>query len=314
MDPLVFDSLTGLLGLVLLYGGAELLVRGSSELGLRMKLSPVIVGLTIVSLATSMPELVVSLQAVAKGSGDLAIGNVVGSNLANIGLILGVSALIAPLAVDRFSVRIDAPVMLGFSLLGAFFLWDRRMGAWEGAIMLVLIVAYLVFRVRLARRDTAAAAAAAGEVPAVPSWSVLRAVLAVLLGLGLLVIGGDWLVRSGLSVAERLGVPEAFIALSMVAIGTSLPELATSVVAAARGQAEIAVGNVLGSNIFNLAGVLGVSSLVSPLTSGDFAFELVMMIAFAVLLLPLARSGFRIVRWEGALLLVAYLGVLVWAA
>jgi cation:H+ antiporter len=308
-SSLLLDLLTALVALALLYGGAEVLLRGSADLGLMLRLSPLVVGLTIVAFATSAPELVVSVEATLRGAGDVAIGNVIGSNLANVGLILALSAIVYPLAVHRLSVRVDAPVMLGVSLVAALFLWDQTVGRIEAGLLLAALAGYMVFRVRLARGGKALPG---DEIPPEPRWSPVVAIAAAVGGLLLLALGGDWLVRSGLSLAERFGVPEAFIALTLVAVGTSLPELATSMVAAFRKQADVAVGNVLGSNIFNLTCVLGGASMVRPLSGGDFRLELAGMLLLSFLLLPIAWTGFRLQRWEGALLLVLYLALIGW--
>lgn len=308
MNALLFDLATGLLSLVILYLGAEILVRGSTDLGLRLGLSPLLVGLTIVAMATSSPEMVVSIQAAMKGQPDIALGNVFGSNLCNIGLVLGLAALIAPMAVDRVSIRLDGPVMLATAILGGWIVWDRSVSRWEGILLVLLLAVYLVYRIWVARRDRSVVGE---ELPAVPRWPLAVALAAVVMGLLLLAVGGDWLVRSGVSLATRFNVPEAFIAITLVAIGTSLPELATSLVAAWKREADIAVGNILGSNIFNVLAVLGTSALVAPLGgSGDFRFEILAAAGLSILLLPLLRSGARIERWEGALLLVGYIAIL----
>ncbi len=308
MNALLFDLATGLLSLVILYLGAEILVRGSTDLGLRLGLSPLLVGLTIVAMATSSPEMVVSIQAAMKGQPDIALGNVFGSNLCNIGLVLGLAALVAPMAVDRVSIRLDGPVMLATAILGGWIVWDRSVSRWEGILLVLLLAVYLVYRIWVARRDRSVVGE---ELPAVPRWPLAVALAAVVMGLLLLAVGGDWLVRSGVSLATRFNVPEAFIAITLVAIGTSLPELATSLVAAWKREADIAVGNILGSNIFNVLAVLGTSALVAPLGgSGDFRFEILAAAGLSILLLPLLRSGARIERWEGALLLVGYIAIL----
>ncbi|MGF1452080.1 MAG: calcium/sodium antiporter [Opitutales bacterium] len=313
MHPVLIDSLTGLASLALLFSGAELLVRAAVDIGLRLKLSPLIVGLTIVAFATSAPELVVSVQAALKGTGAIALGNVFGSNLANLGLILGLSAMITPMAVDRFSVRVDGPVMFGVSLLAGWFAWSGEVARWQGFVLFALLMGYLVFRIRLARRHAAAEVPVEG-VPDQPRWSWAVAIMMLLAGLGLLVAGGDLLVRAGSSLAATLGMPQSFIALTLVAVGTSLPELATSLVAAARKQADIAVGNVLGSNIFNVTCVLGLSALTTPLKGDPLGFEIGAMLVISLGVLPLLRTGHRVERWEGALLLLAYLGVIALAA
>jgi len=300
-----------LAGFVLLVLGAEFLVRGAASLALRLGIPPVVVGLTVVAFGTSTPELGVSVTGAATGAGDVAIGNVVGSNICNIALILGLAALIRPLAVEARLVRLDVPIAIGCSVLLAILLLDHHMGRAEGLILLAGILGYLWWTVRLAIRAPGPLQAQFNEE--LPRPSRRRTYLEALLiagGLGALVLGSTLFVDGAVAMARALGVSEAIIGLSLVAVGTSLPELATSVVAAIRRHSDIAVGNVVGSNIFNVLAILGVSPLVAPLTSSVGAVDLGVMLLFAVLLFPLARSGFRLERWEGALLLLGYVGYL----
>ena len=294
-------------GLVLLYGGAEGLVRGSAALALRAGLTPLVVGLTVVAFGTSSPELVVSVQAALAGRGDLAVGNVVGSNIGNVALILGLSVLIRSMAVKAQLLRLDVPVMVVVSVLLWGLLSDGRLGRPEGLVLVVGVVAYTLFNLWQARRETAAAqrAGEAGLPP--PQGPLWRDALFIAGGLALLVLGANLLVDGSVDVARRFGLSEAVIGLTIVAIGTSMPELATSVVAAFRGEGDIAIGNVVGSNIFNVLGILGAAALVQPLEiEGISPVDLAAMTLVAALLLPLMRTGFRLVRWEGGLLLALY--------
>lgn len=303
-----------LLGLVLLYFGAEGLVRGSSSLALRIGLTPLVVGLTVVAFGTSAPELVVSLRAALAGQGDISVGNVVGSNICNIGLILGLSALICPIATSSRVVRVDIPVMLGVTGLSLVVLSQGGVTRAEGGLLTVLLLGYLIFTVRLAEKspDDQMASEFAGVVR-VSKRGLAVDLLMVAGGLGLLVLGARFLVDGAVIIARAFGWSEALIGLTIVAVGTSLPELATSLVAAVKKEADIAVGNIVGSNIFNLLGILGITALVTPLqAAGIGAVDLVAMAAFSVVLWPFAFRGGRICRGEGAALLAAYISFVCW--
>lgn len=313
---MVSDILALAGGLALLTAGATALVRGAAALALRLGLTPLIVGLTVVAFGTSAPELVVSVEAALAGAGAIAVGNVVGSNVANIGLILGLVVLLRPFPVDRSLLRRDVPVLVAVTLGAALVLADRTVGAAEGAALVAGLVAYLVWSVRQARRDTAAAALLPGAadlpVPSGPAW---RDGVLVAGGLAGLVVGADLFVGGAVALAEAAGVSNAVIGLTVVAIGTSLPELATSLVAAWRGESEIAAGNVIGSNLFNLLGILGVAALVQPLSASGLALaDVGVMVAFTLAMAVLMVLGRRLVRTEGALLVggyAAYLAFLV---
>ena len=307
--PMPSDVLALAGGLVLLVAAAHLLVRGAAALALRFGLSPLVVGLTVVAFGTSAPELVVSVQAALGGQGGIAVGNVVGSNIANIGLILGAAALVRPVIADPAVLRRDLPVLLGATAAGALVLYDRDVGRVEGALLVAALGVYLAWSVREARRQRAAVDLGA---PTGPAW---RDAASVALGLGGLVVGADLFVRGAVGLAEAAGVSNAVIGLTVVAFGTSLPELATSVVAAVRGESEIAVGNVVGSNLFNVLGILGVAALVRPVVApGLELVDVAVMAAFAVAVVPMLVSGRRLVRVEAGLLAagyVAYVGYLV---
>ncbi|MGC9451601.1 MAG: calcium/sodium antiporter [Oceanipulchritudo sp.] len=311
MTTLLLDLLSCVAGLLLLYFGAELLVRASVSIGLRVGLSRLVIGLTIVSFSTSAPEIVISSQAAWKGQGDIAMGNVLGSNLANIGLILGLSACLCPLAVHFRSIRLDGPVMVATTLLAGVMAWDGQIGRLEGAILLFLLVFLIIARIRIERAE-----AVDHDLEFEPErpWSPGWAIGGLILGLLLLATGGDWLVSGSIAMATRFNVPEAFIAVTVVAIGTSLPELSTSIVAAFRGNADIAVGNVLGSNIFNACGVLGLAAVIQPLQGAGFHTEIIATTFMGLGLLPLLRSGFRVERWEGFLLVLVYGAALILVA
>ena len=304
-------------GIGLLVLGADLLVRGASRLALAAGISPLVVGLTVVAFGTSAPEMAVSVKAALAGQADIAYGNVVGSNIFNVLFILGLSALVAPLLVDRQLMRRDVPVMIGTSLLLPALALDGRIGRLDGALLFGGIIGYTAWSVVSSRRETAARGAAAGAEPQATGPAFTNVVL-VVAGLAMLVLGARWLVGGAVEFARGLGVSELVIGLTIVAAGTSLPEVATSVLAAYRGQREIAVGNVVGSNVFNVLAVLGLTGLVAPsgvpVAPQALAFDTPVMIATAVACLPIFFTGHVIARWEGALFLgfyAAYAAVLV---
>ena len=297
-----------LAGLVILTAGAEALVKGGASLARRLGVSPLAVGLTIVAFGTSAPELVVSLAGAAKGHGDVAVGNVVGSNIFNVGAILALAALLKPLRVAPALVRIDAPFMAGVSGLAALLLTLAPVGRPIGLLFVLLLVSYVTLSLRSIRRSGGAEVQREFDA-AVPAATASRGrdIGLVAGGLCLLVLGANLLVSSALTIARELGVGEALVGLTIVAAGTSLPELATTIVATARGHADLAIGNIVGSNIFNILGILGAAAVVAPLDApGVGALDRWVMVAFAVVLIPLLRSGRVVGRWEGAVLLGAY--------
>ena len=314
----------GLVGLVL---GATLLVRGASKLALSFGISPLVVGLTIVAFGTSAPEVAVSVGAVLDGRTDIAIGNVVGSNIFNVLFILGISALITPLVVNMQLIRQEVPIMLGASLLLLALGLDGRISAMDGGLLFVLMVAYTVFLIVQSRRqnhagpteyDDEVKPAAAG------AWdSKLPAQLALIAaGLAALVLGSDALVTASVSFAKALGVSDLIIGLTIVAAGTSMPEVATSITAAVKGERDIAVGNVVGSSTFNILGCVGLSGLASGglglgMAPSLLAFDIWVMLAVALACLPVFLTGREIARWEGGVFLgyyFAYVGYLILAA
>ncbi|SFR48327.1 cation:H+ antiporter [Marinobacter gudaonensis] len=294
--------------LTLLFFGAEALVRGSSSLAIRAGLSPLVVGLTIVAFGTSAPELVVSIEAALSGQGDISVGNVVGSNSFNIAVILGLTALVCPIPVHRQIIRMDAPIALGVALLLVLLLMDNALGRLEGTLLFAGIVAYTAINVIMARRQPAVAGAGPVEdipIPAVRHWSLDLAFIVG--GLALLVLGSRLLVTNAVDLAQLFGISEAVIGLTIVAAGTSMPELATSLVAAFRRQPDIAIGNVIGSNVFNILGILGIASLVSPISApGISVVDYITMLVFTVLIIPLLYTGRRLHRLEGGFLLGLY--------
>jgi cation:H+ antiporter len=301
------------LGLVALVAGASLLVRGAAKLAISFGISPLVVGLTVVAFGTSAPETAVSVGAALQGNSDIAVGNVVGSNIFNVLFILGVSALIAPLVIHRQLVRQEVPIMIGASVILGVMALDGRIGRFDAALLAGLLVAYVAFLVVQSRRSgNEASDASLAEVPLASRWDRHWSVqvLLVVAGLVLLVLGADWLVDSAVAFARALGVSDLVIGLTVVAAGTSLPEVATSVVATLRGERDIAVGNVVGSNTFNILGCLGASGLIAPgglvVAPPLLAFDLWVMLATAVACFPIFVTGRLIARWEGSLFLVYY--------
>jgi cation:H+ antiporter len=305
-------------GLVLLVVGAEIFVRGAARLAALIGVSPLVIGLTIVALGTSSPEIAVSLQSAFAGQPDLAIGNVVGSNICNILLILGLAAIIAPLVVAQQLVRFDVPIMIALSLLTLLLAVDGRLSRWDGLLLLICGIAYVAFLLVQGRKEGKAIQEEYerefGVIPAGggKDWLLNGGLIGI--GLIMLVIGSRWLVASAVSMAQALGISELVIGLTVVAIGTSLPEVATSVIASLRGERDIAVGNAVGSNIFNIFAVLGLASFFGPegmrVSAAALRFDIPVMIAVAVACLPIFFTGHLIARWEGFLFFgyfIAYL-------
>jgi cation:H+ antiporter len=299
-----------LFGLVLLYFGAEWLVKGSSRIALRHGVSSLVVGLTVVAFGTSAPELVVSLKAGFTGLYDISLGNVIGSNIFNIVVILGISAMIQPMKVNLKVLKMDMPVLLAVTFILIFFLRDNAISRIEGLLLFGGIVFYTVNTIRMGKKEGLALAAVA-ENKEIKSCegSVLTDILFTVSGLALLVGGSHFFVKGAIDLARAFNVSDAIIGLTIVAAGTSLPELATSVVAAIRKEEDIAIGNIVGSNIFNILAILGITGSLVPLqSSGIGMVDLAFMAGTAVVLLPLMRTGFKISRIEGFILLATYGG------
>lgn len=309
------------IGVAALVAGAEALVRGAARLAARTGLSPVVIGLTVVAFGTSAPELAVSLGAGIRGETDLAVGNVVGSNIANVLLVLGLSAVVGGgLVVAQRIVRIDVPVMMLLSIAVFALGLDGELDRWEGIAFVLALVVYVTWTVVSTRRSNEVTVAE--EYDEALSEDTLRAssvwadVGYVLVGLVLLVVGSSALVEAATDIASALGVSELVIGLTVVAVGTSLPEIATSVLAAARGQRDLAVGNAVGSNLFNILAVLGITATVSPtsmaISDGAISLDIPVMIAVAIACLPIFWNGYALQRWEGWIFLVYYAAYIVW--
>lgn len=316
MNILLF--LAGLIGLI---AGAELLVRGASKLALSFGISPLVVGLTIVAFGTSSPEVAVSVGAALDGQTDLALGNVVGSNIFNVLFILGVSALITPLVVHIQLIRQEVPIMIAASVILLLVCLDGRIGLMDGLLLCGLMVGYTVFLIVQSRRESQAAKdeyAAEVQPASSGAWDARLPVqlLLIAVGLGLLVLGSEALVTASIAFAKALGVSDLVIGLTIVAAGTSMPEVATSIMAAIKGERDIAVGNVVGSNTFNILGCLGLATVVSPdglaVASSLLALDMWVMLATALACLPVFLTGREIARWEGAVFLAYYAAYVAW--
>ena len=299
-------------GLLLLYYGAEYLVTGSSRLALSFGIRPLIIGLTVVAFATSMPELMVSLMAAVKGSASMATGNIIGSNIANVGLILGAAALVSPLVVARTTLRREIPMMVAASLAAYLLAWDGDLGFVDGMVLFLSLIAFLFYCIKTARRPVGLEATGAIDEVVVEETSHRgRSLILVLLGIVGLGVGAELMVRGAVMIATLLGVSELVIGLTVVALGTSLPELAASMMSASKGQMDMSVGNVIGSNIFNVLFVLGVCPMIRPLQIEprilqiDFPIML-LFFCFLILLLSLAQPRLTLGRWRGLLLLSGY--------
>ncbi|RAH98156.1 sodium:calcium antiporter [Acuticoccus sediminis] len=299
-------------GLVGLFVGGELLVRGASNVAIRFGMSPLVVGVVIVGFGTSAPELVTCVRAALGGSPGIAVGNIVGSNIANILLILGAAALMRPFVTSRAAVLRDGSIVI---LTAVAFMGVAMTGMFtrvSGLVFVAALIAYVVYIIRSDRKE----AAKSDDVPGEMSSSLGLSIFYVLLGLVGVIAGAEFLVSGSVELAQRYGVSEEVIGLTMVAVGTSLPELATSVVAALRKHSEIALGNVLGSNVYNAIGITGLTAVVQPVpvSPGMQAFDIPLMVAISVLLVVVVATGQRVTRWEGGLLMALYGGYIAFQA
>lgn len=294
-------------GLVLLFIGAEGLIRGSSNLAIKIGITPLVVGLTVVAFGTSAPELVVSLKAALIGNSSIALGNVIGSNIANIALILGVAALIRPLDVHANVIMREIPIMIGISILLIILLLDGEIGLFDGVIFVTGVVVYTIVNIFLARKEKNPEVDAEFKEGLESKLGVPISILFVVVGLGLLILGANFFVQSAIAIAKLFHLSDAVIGLTIVAVGTSLPELITSIVASYKKEADIAIGNVVGSNIFNILSILGITAIIIPISSAGISYvDLGIMLIAAIVLFPLSRTGFSITRLEGAMLLSGY--------
>lgn len=306
-----------LAGLVVLVAGAEMLVRGGSALAGRFRISPAVIGLTVIALGTSAPELAVGIDASLKGTGALAVGNIAGTNTVNILLILGLSALMKPLSLQRHTLKLDLPAMLVAAIALFVLALDGVLNLTDGIILIALGAGYSMLLLRAALRERAAAKAETEQAPD-PGGDATKSLLSgplrdaafLIGGIAIVVMGADWLVTGGISVAEIWGVSDAFIGLTIVAIGTSAPELVTTVVSTLRGKREIAIGNLMGSSTYNIAFILGITCLVPadgvPVPDEVFLIDIPVMIAAVLACLPVFLIGRYVSRWEGGVFVAAY--------
>ena len=304
---MIFDVVLIIAGVAMVLYGADRLTEGASALARRMNVSEIIIGLTIVAAGTSAPELFVSLVSALKGTPDMAIGNVVGSNTMNAMLIVGCAAVVAPMSISRNTVRKDIPFAVAASVLLPLLAIDAELGRIDGIILLAGFAAFMYYTLSQAK---AGETAPSDETKMQNPW---LSVFFVVLGLALLVIGSNIFVDSASRVAYALGLSEAVVGLTIVAGGTSLPELATSVVAARKGQSAIAIGNVIGSNVFNILMILGLTATISPMQiQGITHIDLLMMLGSIVMVWLFSRTKYMVERWEGALLAVVYIAYVCW--
>ncbi|NND93640.1 MAG: calcium/sodium antiporter [Flavobacteriales bacterium] len=297
-------------GLVLLLGGGEVLVRGAVKIASRFRISPMVIGLTIVSFGTSAPELLVSVQAALQGSPDLSIGNVIGSNIANLALVLGLTAIVLPIPVTRNTIRIDWPVMFVATLIFWLMIQDLLLSLWEGIILVVLLVSYLTYLFLKSKNNPISTGLdISPEEAESDQGNVLRDILFVIAGCLGLVFGADFLVKGATELARSFGVSEHIIGVTVVAFGTSVPELATSLIAAFKKELDISVGNLIGSNIFNIMAILGITAIVTeiPVNPVVLTSDIFWVLGVSLAILPLVLHRFLIHRWKGFILLSYYI-------
>lgn len=298
-------------GLAMLYFGAEWLIQGSINISNRLKISQLVIGLTVVAFGTSTPELSVSVSSALQGFADVALGNVVGSNIVNIGVILGISAAITPIAVSKSTIRKEIPIMIGAALLLAAIIFDGKIDFLDGIILIAGIVGFVIFSYKSSKKES--------DMETIKSQTEItqkrfltKSLMLVAIGLGLLTVGAFLTVDNSVVIAKSLGISELVIGLTLVAIGTSLPELITSVVAARKGHSDLSIGNIVGSNIFNIFAILGIASVIAGIQVNEkIILDIIVMIAFSVILIPIMRSGFKISRKEGLLLLAGYFAYII---
>jgi len=302
-------------GSIGLFIGAEGLVRGASSLAIRLGISPLVVGLTVVAFATSSPEMVVSIKAAIEGNPGIVVGNVVGSNICNIALILGVAAMISPMSIKSQVIKREIPIMIIVSVILLLVLLDDTITRMEGVFLVIGIITYIIlgYKYSIKKMDNKEVIKEFEEsIPKSP-YKIWQSIIFILTGLALLVLGSNLFVDGAVAVAENFGVSQAVIGLTIIALGTSLPELTTSVVASFKNENDIAIGNAVGSNVFNILSILGVSSLVRPIAdTGVTMVDLSIMMFFAILILPLSRSKFTLRRWEGTLLFCGYIAYMIY--
>ncbi len=299
-----------IIGLIVLIVGGDYLVRGSSSIALRLHLSPLVVGLTIVAFGTSAPELLISIQSALKGSPDLVMGNVVGSNICNLALVLGLTAVINPVKVQINSIRFDWPMTMGASILLYLIVREGSIVAFEGILFLIIIISYLIFIIQQSRKETKANISAGDkdEIPEMPSKQIWKDLVFIAIGCVGLYFGSEWFVNSAKELALSIGVEERVVGLTVVALGTSLPELVTAAVASHKGQTELALGNLMGSNIFNILSILGITSIIREIHVHIDILnkDIIWMLMITLMILPFMIMRREIGRVDGFILLLVY--------
>ncbi len=295
-------------GLAILIAGGEVLVRGAVGIALKFNLSPLVIGMTIVSFGTSAPELLVSLKAALEGHPEIAIGNIVGSNIANITLVLGITAMILPIPVKKNTLKIDWPIMMGVSVLFYLFILNGVLNTWEGAIFVILLIFFVIYQLKSSKTNEVNNEDEVIAELKNKNSNVYFHLLLIVVGIVALSFGAEWLLTGAVNIAQDFGVSEHIISVTIIAFGTSVPELATSVIAAFKKQMDISVGNLIGSNIFNLLSVLGFTSLIKeiPISQGVILNDIFWVLGASFLLLPFMLN-YNISRWKGAVLTLFYL-------
>ena len=304
------DILLLITGLVVLVAGGEFLVRGASSIALRLQISPLVVGLTVVAFGTSAPELFIGIKSALIGSPDITMGNVIGSNICNLALVLGVTAVISPVPVQNDSIKIDWPMTMGSSFLLYLLVREGYINSYEGVLFVCILTAYIVFIIMKSRKETQNKQAAVidSEVPDAPSNSLIKDLVFIALGTAGLSFGSDWFILGARSLAIEIGVDERVVGITIVALGTSLPELVTAMVAAFKKETDIAVGNLMGSNIFNILSILGITSIIQRIEVNDVIInsDMVWMLLITFLILPMMLYKKVVGRIEGVILLTVY--------
>lgn len=307
---MILDFLLVLIGFVALIGGGDFLVKGAVGIAAKARLSKLVIGMTVVSFGTSAPELIVSLHSASQGLPEIAIGNVIGSNIANIALVLGVTVLIFPMPVSRNSVRFDWPMMMLASILFYLFALNLTIDRWEGVVLFVLLIGFIVFIIRNSRKGNSFEVDEIENIDKMTmKINVWKQVLFLAIGLLGLFFGSNWLIKGATSIAESYGLSKHVIGITIIAFGTSVPELATSVVAAFKKETDISVGNLIGSNIFNIMIVLGLTGIVQPIGIEEnvITWDLLWMLGIAVILLPMMVIRRKVGRISGVILLLIYI-------
>ncbi|MEM7548890.1 MAG: calcium/sodium antiporter [Bacteroidota bacterium] len=297
-----------LVGLFILILGGDFLVKGASSFALRFNISPMVVGLTIVAFGTSAPELLISISAALSGSPDMTMGNIVGSNICNLGLVLGVTALISPIYVGKTSLKLDWPMTMGSSLALFFIAQSGSINYVFGISFVLVLVTYVVYLIVKSKSQTEFVVAIDDDIPSAPSSSQLKDVTFMAVGCAGLYFGADWFVGGAQHLAALLGVSERIIGITVLALGTSLPELTTAVIASIKKETDLALGNLLGSNIFNVLSILGITSIIKEIQVNPLIVRLDMpwMLGITFIILPFMFTGKHIERWEGIILLLVY--------